>query len=281
MITSLEARLLRTGGGPDLAARPAAITQLRPHVVGAGGDVRDAPRDYVIAIDMSAGAATVDPIGQPRRFAAAAELVRRLRDRDRVGLVAIGGDNREVPVGAAETVIAALAALAEEAPGGARDAFGAMGRASRLLTQAGGERRGNVIAILTGDVPGNTSDALDQAAAARMSLGDRRVDFVTIGVNAGGNLEAMRRLARDGESRGDVVNVETIAGLERAVYDVAHRVVGWFILLYEVDLPDGVGKQDCVEMDLGASINGTSIATSFRGVITLEGAPGDPTTCNL
>jgi hypothetical protein len=280
MITSIDMRLSRSGGGPSLGPRPAPIDAMRPHVVGAQGDVRDGPRDFVIVIDMSEGAAMVDAVEQPRRFAAAAELVRRLRDRDRVGLVTIGGGGREVPVGPPAAVIAELASLAEETPSGARDPFAAIGRAAIGLTQAGGERRGNVVVIMTGDVPGSIEDALAQAAAARQSLADRRVDFVTIGVEPGGNLEALRRLARDGDPPGDVVNLESIAALDRAVYDLAHRLVGSFILLYQIDLPDSVGKQDCVELDLTTSIGGTSIATGFRGVVTFEGAAGDPAACN-
>ena len=65
-----------------------------------------------------------------------------------------------------------------------------------------------------------------------------------------------------------------------AELDLAHELVGSFILLYEVDLPDGVGKQACVELELTATIEGVSIATSFRGVVPFEDAPGDPSTCD-
>jgi hypothetical protein len=276
MITSVDLRLSR--GGASLAPRPAPIGENRPHAVGAQGDLHDGPRDYVIAIDMSAGAGAIDP-DPPRRFAAARELVRRLRDRDRVGLVAVGGDAREISIGPPEAVLAELAVLQNEPLSGERDLFAAASRAAVHLKQAEGARPGNVVAVMTGDVPGSANQALEAAAAARESLGFRRVDVVTIGVG-GGNLEAMRRLARNGDPAGDVIDLDSIALLDRAVYDLAHQLVGSFILLYEVDLPEGIGKQDCVEMDLTASIGGVSISTSFRGVVTFEGAAGDPSTCD-
>ncbi len=191
--------------------------------------------------------------------------------------MAIGGGGREVAVGPAQEVIAELAALEGEPTTGERDLFLALARARAMLTSE--SRPGSIVAIMMGGVSGDADPTVERATALREELGDARVDIITIGAGPGGNLEALRRLARFGDAPGEVVDLESIAGLERTVYDLADTLVGSFILLYEVDLPN-VGKQDCVELDLTAEIGGASLDAHFRGVVSFEGAAGDPSPCN-
>jgi hypothetical protein len=262
-VTSLSAAV----GAEDLAIRPAPVTAERPYVVGARGDVRAEARDFAIVLDVGADSLAADPAR--RRFGDMRAFVDRLRARDRVGLAAVGGGDRTVEVGDAGTVLAALDEIEALTPSGPRALFEGVARADALLDSATNRRAAELIVVTTGDVPLSVDQALAQVAALRDTV-TARVHVIAVGIPPSGNGEALRQLAQFNDG-GTYASIATIEDLGRAASDVTHAVLGSFVLLYEADL-SGVGKQDCITLDLALAIGGVTIEHRFEGLITLDGA---------
>lgn len=218
----------------------------------------------VLVLDNSMAATAID-MAPPRRFEAAKQLVRSLRKRDLVGVVSYGGPNGAPPVsqdlplspsgGSWSAQLAAIDAIAATPAAGDSAVFAGVREAAAMLrdTQRTNGLPGTIIVLAASDVEGTPADAdaaFDTAievvqADSTTGFEGFRVYVVGIGLDApnrpAGNrayLESIGEFTPGGRYRG----LASLDGLNEAIGDAAAYVSGAYVLLYELAVPERVGK---------------------------------------
>lgn len=304
MITIDEARF----GCGDPVHRPPA-TPLSTTLAsnrGTEGDPQSGRQRLVLIVDMSEAALKSDP-APPRRLAAAAQFVRSLRREDQLGIITYGGDptrsvNVAVPIGGSDdswrAQLSALSDLGNAQARGPSTIFQAITRAAALLDEQRSTVPGNIIVIAAGDATGTRdqasaaySEALDKVAPRRdrSSLG-YGVYVIGVGLRDRApacqtatmpmpdqycNVQFVKDIAGFA-ARGTFTNVASPLELGDALGDAVGALSGAYVLLYDMMIPQCVGK--CAQLSLSVTANlpgpnGPQVKTStYQGPLEVRGS---------
>ncbi len=217
------------------------------------GDVRAGPQDIMILIDMSQAAGNIP--SSERRFEFVREFIQTLRLRDRIGLGTVGGEGGEViqePVSDRSQVLQALSRLQNQSNSGDSSILAAVEVAAKALSGP----RGRIVVI-----------ALSESDEGKMAFGDTfdevgpnpdrgfdgyPVDLVRIGIPAQENAYVSDLVGFSGGTLTQKTGCITL--LRQALSDLAGTLAGSFVLLYDVEIPETLGKQGTIEFNIEVAI---------------------------
>lgn len=254
-----------------------------------GNDPLAGAQDVVVVLDMSAEAAKTDTEIPPRRFNLVRDFVSGLRSRDHVGLVTFGTDGVVTRVDVDQTddlaaqrqlVMNALTQLAAVEPAGPSTVFEGITHAAADLTDAKTRRPGRIVVVTLSDEEGDPMEATDRFDATfdmvrpNPSLGfdGYVVDIVAVDVAAvGGNLTLLGDIA--GFTGGEFYNVPSINSLNQTLADLRTLLSGSFVLLYDMLIPEDVGKQGTISFTAGVTLPGSeTVQASYSGPLRITNA---------
>jgi hypothetical protein len=288
MVNVVKAQMRVGQETPELNPSPAPITPERPHNRGAEGDVRSAAQDLVVVIDISKEAQDKDGKGlaPPRRFEAAARFVEGLRQRDRVAVVSYAGNaTRELVADPGrdsglrtleqrgELAAAVRGLSGREFPTGS-NLFAGIREAAAALRLA--RSRNGRIVVLAGAAPGGmASDAVAEWSTALdavqedLSKGLPRITVDVVGLDIPSdapNFGLIDDITRFTDGR---YYTSSAFGIEQTLTDVRSFLSGSFILLYDMDIPAGVGKSGTIDLELEVILGSERARTTYTGPLRI------------
>lgn len=284
-------------GVPIATPRATPSTSAQPNTRATEGDPLKASQNVILVLDHSDTANAADGVS-PRRFEAMKQLIRTLRKRDRVGLVTYGGAGPKVQLpptpsgGDWATQLAMIDAIAATPAEGAADVFGAIRLAGTTLHAENSTAPGRIIVLALGDADGTQAEATEAFVLAYDQIDDDpTTGFPGFGVyvignaipepvivngDPQGNIRNLESIA-EFSAEGRFVNMPSIASLDEALGDAAGFLSGSFVLLYDMAIPEAVGKS--ARLRITATVNlptrsgGVDSATAtYEGPIRIDGS---------
>ncbi|MCA9552829.1 MAG: hypothetical protein KC933_22535 [Myxococcales bacterium] len=289
MVSFLRAEMKVGQDTAQLNPGPSPISTARPHNRGAEGDVRSPAQDIVLVLDVSqpANAKDGNDLAPPRRFDAAARFIRGLRSRDRVGVVAFDQTARRIGVTKPdldpglrelerreELAQGVLGLASQSGLLNDPDILAGIDEAARMLRQAK-SRNGRIVVVASNPPLGTRDEALqawDVTLAYVQGDTDRNdpvypVDVVGLEIASDApNLDLIDDLNRFTDGR---YYSTTAFGIEQTLTDARSYLSGSFILLYDMDIPLGVGKSGTIELELEVVLGEERARTSYTGPIRI------------
>ena len=255
-----------------------------PYVRATDGDVLGGPQVLALLIDTSAGAQTTDPQGA--RFDAAIDVINALRARDRLGIVSFGGtttraNTEALPTNDKDQLVLKIQELEARATGGSGpDIYQAIRLATEMLRTTDGVKKGRLM-IITASAPIGNRDEADLALLSVVpnpsALFDGFPTFVVgVGLDDPDAASALEDIAVF--SGGEYAAVTSPSALVTASARITGVVSGAFVLLYDIFIPDPVGKAARVNIRATVNLPGPeqSVQTKtaeFVGTLEVSGAP--------
>lgn len=254
-----------------------------------GNDPLAGAQDVVVVLDMSADASKQDTEMPPRRFSLVRDFVSGLRSRDYVALVTFGTGGLEKHVTLDEDsqapakkqeVLNKLNELETMESSGPATVFGAVETAAALLAAARTKRPGRIVVVTLNDEQGDPTQAtaafdlaFDQVRAnPSQGFDGYTVDVVAVGIPAvGGNLTLLSDMA--GFTGGEFYNIPSINSLNQTLADLRTLLSGSFILLYDMLIPEDVGKQGTISFTAEVTLPGSeTVQASYSGPLRITNA---------
>ena len=288
MVSFQKAQMRLGQENPELNPSPTSTTTERPHNRGAEGDVRSGPQDIIVVLDVSTAAQGKDGGGlaPPRRFEAAARFIEGLRSRDRVGVVTFGASAQREQVqdptrdsglrerGRRGELAAVVRGLAAREPLTDSDMLVGIQEAAAALRLA--RSRSGRIVVVTGAPPAGTpeqaSAALDLVLAAveeNLSLGHPRLTVDVVGLEIPPDAPTLRYIDDLTKFTDGRYYAASAFGIEQTLTDVRSYLSGSFILLFDVDIPQAVGKSGTIDLDLEVVLGADRAQASYTGPLRI------------
>lgn len=284
-------------GSPIATPRATPPTSAQPNTRATEGDPLKGAQNVVLVLDHSATAQAADGVS-PRRFEAVKELIDSLRKRDRVGIVAYGGPGpREllkISASGGDWAVqkATIDALAATMADGDADVFGAIRLAGSILHAENSTAPGRIVVLALGDATGTQAEVSEAFVLAYDQVDDDPTtgfpgygvyvvgnaipEPVLVNGQQQGNIRYLESIA-EFSAEGRFVNMPSIASIDDALGDAAGFISGSFVLLYDMAIPEAVGKS--ARLQITATINlptrngGVDSATAtYEGPIRIDGS---------
>lgn len=273
--------------GADFVAlnpSPTATTAQRLHSRGREGDVRSGPQDIVVVLDLSAVSADKDPSGL--RFDAVAEFISGLRARDRVALVGysdtatrylVNSPNRDSGLRDAadrQEIVDIVRSLGSMPAGNGSDVFAGIRAAASNLRNAS-STNGRIVVIAGDAPPGTPEEALIdydlayEAVDANITRGEPEIVVDVIGMAIDPNSPNLKEIDNLTTFTSGTYYPSSAFGIEQTLTTVRSFLAGSFILLYDVDIPDAIGKSGRVSFDFEVLIGAKRATATYSGPLRI------------
>ena len=271
----------------DVTPTVTATSMQLPHTRGllGGNDPLGGPQDIVVVLDMSSDAEMRDKETPPRRFDAVRDFVEGLRKRDHVALVTFGNSIEVMsdlsPPELRGQVLTAIDGLKDDDAGGASSVLEAIGFAADYLKQTRSRRPGRIVVITLGDQEGASMDAVDAFDAAfdkvradpTLGFAGFTVDVVAVEIPTApdSNVTLLSDIAAF--SGGEFYNLLSLNSLEQTLADLRTLLSGSFVLLYDMLIPQDVGKQGTISFTAEVILPGSEkVEATYSGPLTITNA---------
>ncbi len=291
---------VRIDGRPDpITLSPTPLSVDVSANRGYDGNVRAGPLDVILVIDSSASA-DGKILQNEATVRAVTSFLQGLRQRDRVGAVSFGSQIRRLGVqydtngnpigeslfsgpGRGALDISVQNALRQPGAGDAR-LFDAISEAAEMLDEAnrnvaGIAPAGRIIVITGSEHVGTEEesalaffealDDVDTSVDAARPL--TQVDMIGVSLARSQKFDDLQSItAFTGGAYFDVsaVQVNQVNQLELALSDIRGTLSGSFLLLYDITIPNGVGKAALLEFD--AEMIGVQQVVQYSGLLRVD-----------
>jgi len=257
--------------------RPTPATARLPNTRATDGDVLGGPQTLALLLDTSAEAKMLDPEGI--RFDAAIDLVNALRSRDQLTIYAVGGVERGYQRVAdlsakKDELVNVINVLEARTPDMSSAAiFGAIVEAADVLKSVREVERGALV-ILTVTDPNDTAVFDDALKAVNPNSSTLFEGFKTYVVSTNIDHHENGGTLRDFAlfSAGEIVDVTEPRSMIQATAGIIGSVSGAFVLLYDIAIPETVGKAAQVILGATVTIGEESRSAEFRGTLETLGS---------
>ena len=295
MVTIENLRIDGRGASDGVTWTPTSTSAEYPQIWGQDGDVRAGPLDVVLVIDRSRSAESANLLQNEAAVSAVTSFLNGLRERDRVGAVTYGTGLVRLGVtydptgrptstgmfeGGAERsqLIAAVQSAMRQAGGGDSVLFSGITEAAEMLRDSA--NGGRIVVITADEQAGNVDEseiaffeALEKVEEVT-NLSSRpptRVDVIGVSLIRSEKFEDLQSITAftDGVYY-DLAAVQSgnINQLELVLSDVRSTLSGSFLLLYDISIPEGVGKAARIEFD--ARMNGLETTVPYSGLLRVD-----------
>ena len=295
MVTIENLRVDGQGEAEGVTWAPTPLSPDFPDNRGYDGNVRAGPLDVVLVIDRSEAAGNGILLRNTDATRAVTDFVSGLRARDRVGAVEFGArgvsrlgvvydmSGRPQSTGlftgaeGRSTLITSIQNALGQDGGGGATVFEAIEEAAEMLRNS--SNSGRIVVITTQEQLGSIEEsalAFDEAfekieASNSVGSADTRVDIIGVSLTRTEKFEDIQAItAFTGGEYFDVATVleSNVNRLSLALSDIRSTLSGSFLLLYDIQIPPGVGKAARIEFD--ARMNGVQSAVQYSGLLRID-----------
>lgn len=294
MVSLENLRVDGLGAADGVTWAPSEPSLDLPSNRGRDGDVRAGPLDVVLVVDVSAAADSANLLQNPEAQLAVSGFIGGLRERDRIGVVTFGGDVTRLGVDDSPSANPNSSGLFQGGPSrgdvvdrlqsamnlpgsGSSILFSGIREAAEMLR--GSANAGRIVVLTAAEHAGSVDEsalaffeALDAIDASNRAGGpETRVDIIGITLTRTEKFQDIQSMTAF--TAGEFFDLAAIQSgqinqLELILSDIRSTLSGSFMLLYDIMIPDGVGKAAQLEFD--ARMNGLDTTVQYSGPLRVD-----------